>query len=819
MGSTHFVFGPDGRLYFNYGNAGRQILDSEGRPIVDAAGNVVAASGSPYREGMVFRSHRDGKRAEVLAHNFRNNYEVAVNAHGTLWQSDNDDDGNLAVRINYVMEGGNFGYRDELTGAHWSRPRTGMHPGIPVRHWHQRDRGVVPNVLLTGAGSPAGIAVYEGELLPEVFHGQIVHADASPGVVRAYSVEVDGTGYRAVPVPILRSPRDQWFRPSDVAVAPDGSLFVADWYDATVGGNQAVDLVRGRIYRVAPPGAPYQVQPPEYTAPEGAVQALISPNTATRARGYMSLEAWGMGAKEALVGLWETGSSRHRARALWLLGRLGRQYIETALKDPDPDLRVPALRVARSAGTPMTPLVARLVADSSARVLREAALSLRYDRHPDAAGLWAALAERHRGRDRWYLEALGIAADGQWDRYFGAWLENSKNWDTKAGRDIVWRARSAAALPYLARLARDTTLTNSERDRYFRAFDFHTGLEKYALLQEVAEGVHTGRAAQLHRALMHLAAAPADTAILAEALDLNAGTPAFLDLIDRFDVQSRPADLRRLAFDTSGTDLALRASRLLLRTEGIGAFRDALASGRAVAVVPLLQASDTPEALDLLEEMVLSQAYVPDVRRRAVGALARTALGQARLLDLLQRERLPEDLKPSAASLLLNVWAVDVRKEAEALLGLPSDRNAQPLPPVRSLVAAAGNLRWGEAVYANFCSECHGGSSFGPGLAQIGSKLTRQALFVAILHPAAGITYGYQGLVLMLSDGSEVTGYELGGEDEYLVLWAAPGVMRSIAKADIASSAPLSRSLMPDLKSVMTRDELVDVVTYLHSLK
>ena len=90
---------------------------------------------------------------------------------------------------------------------------------------------------------------------------------------------------------------------------------------------------------------------------------------------------------------------------------------------------------------------------------------------------------------------------------------------------------------------------------------------------------------------------------------------------------------------------------------------------------------------------------------------------------------------------------------------------------------------------------------------------------MAILHPAAGITYGYQGLVLTLSDGSEVTGYELGGEDRYLVLRTAPGVMRSIAKADIASSAPLNQSLMPDLKSVLTRDELVDVVTYLHSLK
>ena len=109
----------------------------------------------------------DGSRFEVLGHNFRNPYEVAVDAFGTIWQSDNDDDGNRAVRINYVMEYGNYGYTDERTGAGWRTPRTGMSDSIPLRHWHLADPGVVPNVLQTGAGSPAGIMVYEGDLLPE----------------------------------------------------------------------------------------------------------------------------------------------------------------------------------------------------------------------------------------------------------------------------------------------------------------------------------------------------------------------------------------------------------------------------------------------------------------------------------------------------------------------------------------------------------------------------------------------------------------------------------------------------------------------------
>ena len=124
---------------------------------------------------MVFRCDPDGHGFETLAHNFRNNYEVAIDSFGTLWQSDNDDDGNRGVRINYVMEFGNYGYTDEMTGAGWSSPRTNIEAEIPLRHWYQNDPDVVPNLLLTGGGSPTGICVYEGSLLPEVYRNQVIH--------------------------------------------------------------------------------------------------------------------------------------------------------------------------------------------------------------------------------------------------------------------------------------------------------------------------------------------------------------------------------------------------------------------------------------------------------------------------------------------------------------------------------------------------------------------------------------------------------------------------------------------------------------------
>ena len=295
-----FVFGPDGKLYFNFGNAGKHIKDKNGKPIIDKAGNEVNDSRKPYQEGMVFRCNLDGSEFETLGWNFRNNWEVCVDSFGTLWQSDNDDDGNRGVRINFVMEYGNYGYKDELTGAGWRSPRTGLEKEIPLRHWHLNDPGVMPNLLQTGAGSPTGICVYEGDLLPERFRDQIIHCDAGPNVVRSYPVKKDGAGYSATIENIVEGKRDKWFRPSDVCVAPDGSLLIADWYDPGVGGHAMGDIQRGRIFRVAPPKAKYSVPKIDLTSPTGAVKALQSPNHAARYMAFKAIQQMGPAAKSEL---------------------------------------------------------------------------------------------------------------------------------------------------------------------------------------------------------------------------------------------------------------------------------------------------------------------------------------------------------------------------------------------------------------------------------------------------------------------------------------------------------------------------------------
>jgi len=487
-----FVFGPDGKLYWNFGNTGKAVKDRNGEIITDITGHAVVDNGKPYYGGMIFRCDMDGSNFEVLAHNFRNNYEVSVDSFGRMWQSDNDDDGNKGVRINYILEYGNYGYRDELTGAGWKAERTGMAKDIPNRHWHQRDPGVVPNLLLTGAGSPTGILIYEGDLLPPRFHGQIIHCDPGPNVVRAYPVKTAGAGFTAEISNVVEG-IDKWFRPADICTAPDGSLFITDWYDPGVGGHNMQDLQRGRLFRIAPEGSKYLIEDVNVSTTAGAIRALQSPNMSTRYLAWNKLNSSGAAAEKALVQLYSAKDPRMRARALWLLAKIdgrGKHYVNLAIGDDHPLIRETGVRIARQLGLDPMEIVSAVVRDTSAGVRREALVSLRHAKGSEADALWTELAIQHDGKDRWYLEALGIAAAGNWDSRFKAWQSKiGDQWNTTAGRDIIWRSRAQAAVDMLADILLDESTPENDHPRYLRAFDYHQGPSKEAALEKILLGM------------------------------------------------------------------------------------------------------------------------------------------------------------------------------------------------------------------------------------------------------------------------------------------------------------------------------------------
>ncbi len=423
--SAHsFLFGPDGRLYWNFGNTGQAVHDAQGNPVIDIHGRPIVDNGKPFFGGMVFRCELDGSNMEVLGHNFRNNYEVTVDSFGRLWQSDNDDDGNRGVRINYVVEQGNYGYRDQLTGATWQAERIGWETEIPLRHWHLNDPGVIPNLVQTGGGSPTGITVNEGSLLPAPFKNEVIHCDAGPNIVRAYPVTKSGAGYSGSIANLVEGKNDQWFRPADVCVAPDGSLFISDWYDPGVGGHRQEDLDRGRLFRVAPANHAYKIPTFDYSTAEGAVSALRNPASSVRYLAWQALHGMGVKAEPALMALWRDADPRMRARALWLLGRIegrGAYWVDQALKDNDADIRATGVRLARQLKLSPVEIAKKVERDSDPAVRAEALVSLRFDTSAEMPKAWGALASQYDGKDRWYLEVLGVASDLRADECFASW--------------------------------------------------------------------------------------------------------------------------------------------------------------------------------------------------------------------------------------------------------------------------------------------------------------------------------------------------------------------------------------------------------------
>ncbi|MEO8350814.1 MAG: PVC-type heme-binding CxxCH protein, partial [Chthoniobacteraceae bacterium] len=725
-----FVFGPDGKFYFNAGNSITELTWPDGKIVTDVAGNKITNQGKPYRQGMVFRCDLDletgqASNVETLANNFRNNYEVCVDSFGTMWQSDNDDDGNQGVRINYVMEHGNYGFTDEITGAGWQSPRTNLEPEIPRRHWHLNDPGVVPNLLQTGAGSPTGILVNEGKGLGDQFKNEIIHCDAGPRTTRAYPVEKDGAGYKAKMVDILTS-NDSWYRVSDLCIAPDGSLLVADWYDPGVGGHNMGDntpgKMRGRIYRVAQTGAKSETPKVNVSTPEGAVAALTSPNRATQYVAWTALHEMGAKAEPALLTLWKSESPRLRARALGLLTQIdGRQtqYLTAGLQDPDSDVRVAAIRLASSLGKTggydTTPLMEnaelgrKLVRDPSPQVRRQIALALHGGE--DIEGIWTALALQHDGKDRWYLEALGIGAAGNEDACFDAWLEKvGDQWNTPAGRDIIWRMRSAKAAGLLAQILEDQSVADSDKPRFVRSFDFlPDGEPKTKALIELATAGKAGE--ELAREALTRLKGNRDSAVVTAVnteLAKAKGTPAFVELVKDFGINGQGPALLDTALKLSGTPAGAEALRLVYEDpKADDLLREKLAGPQSAEVATLLATSGIKRALETLVAIAAGANNADEkLRAAAVKGLAKTQDGAAKLIDLAKNGRLTDPLKQDATAALHMVQYAALQMEIDQLFPAPQALGGQPLPPISELVKMKGDAAKGRAIFERAESSC-----------------------------------------------------------------------------------------------------------------
>lgn len=838
------LLGPDGKLYFSVGDTGVNGLQS-----ADKKGPVFKSNSTDCRAGTIWRCNLDGTGLELIAHNFRNEYEPCVDSFGTVFVSDNDDDGNQQTRICYVMPGGNYGY----------------HPRGPGQtHWHEEQPGVVPKILRTYFGSPTGICVYEGTLLPKKYQGELLHTDAGPRHVRCYHLKSNGASYDVDREDMVQS-TDNWFRPSDVCVAPDGSLFVADWYDPGVGGHGMGDWTRGRIFRIAPKDAKSSVPKVDLESKEGVTAALASPALSVR---YMAIaKLLSMDQKEA-VELLEAATVQRdnvwlRARALWLLGKLGRlRLVTTAFHDPDPRFRILAMRVLKdyqqqSPADYIDEWKEKLLNDPDTAVRREALLLLREVEPAKAKPLILALAKKYDGKDRFYLNAVGIAVGhfdpkrrdvilADFDQQFPEWNEQVAS--------LVWELRPTQVLPRLEKQLLNAQLPAAQRGQIVDILAAAESAEAgktllKILLSDVPADVRDRIIDNLKQFLpgkwSALKSSPELANAITNLLGQAATKPTALALIGAADKNDTLAKVTAIIKDNKEAEpvrtIAIQTLGILSSVQAIAALETVLASPdvplRSVAVNALGKQAQqnakrptTEAAVKVLQKLVTTPKQDMALQQAAIAALAGSRLGTIWLLEINEKKQLAENLKPEVGRLLRNSPYQDLRNKSMIAFPPPGRLDLKKLPTIPSLVARKGQADRGKQLLAASikndmqCLKCHTlrgqGGQIGPDLSVIGKKAGRDNLFESILYPSKAIADQYVTWVIETNKGVVISGLLVEETPMQVTLRDANGKDTKIDKKEIESRTKDPKSIMPDnLLVYMTEEELVDIVEYLATLK
>ena len=322
--------------------------------------------------------------------------------------------------------------------------------------------------------------------------------------------------------------------------------------------------------------------------------------------------------------------------------------------------------------------------------------------------------------------------------------------------------------------------------------------------------------------------APAKAAVM-RYLRAEEGSDRYFELIERFQPAEIAESLVKYSIDHASETGGVRGAELLFamnQDKSLVVMAKSDNETKAQAAVQLIGHAAGKQTVSILLPLMQSDAVTVAVRSAALKALGKRLDGQQKIMKLVTSGNLPDDLNFAAANALLGSSNTEIATTAAKYLKLPATADSRPLPALSELVKRTGDAEAGRKIFetAGTCNKCHKvrgkGKEVGPDLSEIGSKLSREAMYVSILDPSAAVSHNFETYSILTLDGLAVTGLLISETDEAVTLRNSEGIDKTVDQEDIEIFKKQKTSLMPqDLQKLLTVDQLVDLVEYTLTLK